>query len=462
MDFTEKRKVPRRRVSIPVLCWEADDEKRSGKAKEIASRDLSADGIAFYSPQIYPIGAVLSIDIFLPTQKKPVSCKLRVLSLEALAHKEEYVIGATFFDLKAEDRIAIASAVEKMDLYLLLDSAVKGGATDIHLTIGRPPMVRKDGRILMMAADVIEPGQVEAMLYPLLINEQIAYFEETKELDFAFSPDVNSRFRVNMHRQRGYVEAVLRSIPTTIKGFQDLGLPAQTLEQLCHEKSGLVLIAGTTGSGKTTTMMAMVDYINRTQERVVVTVEDPIEYTLKSQKGIIKQRELGSDTRSYAEALKRALRQDPDVICVGEILSADCLMAAMRAAETGHLVISTVHAPSTVSAIERSVNLFPPEHAQGLRQQLSSCLLSILFQVLLPRRQRGGRLLASELLVNSIAIKNLIREGKYTLMGNVLQTGRSQGMYTLKDNLRELFEKGLIEHEVMASFLKQDYPQQNV
>lgn len=462
MDFIEKRKAPRRRVSIPILYWEVDDEKRTGIGKEIASKDLSADGLAFYSPQIYSIGTVLSIDIFLPTQKKPISCKLRVLSLEALVHKEEYVIGATFFDLKAEDRIAIATALEKMDLYLLLDSAIKGGATDIHLTIGRPPMVRKDGRLLMMAADVIESGQVEAMLYPLLTGEQIAYFEKNKELDFAFSPDINSRFRVNMHRQRGYVEAVLRSIPTTIKGFQELGLPVQTLEQFCHEKSGLILIAGTTGSGKTTTMMAMVNYINRMYERVVVTVEDPIEYTLKSQKGIIKQRELGSDTRSYAEALRRALRQDPDVICVGEILSADCLMAAMRAAETGHLVISTVHAPSTVTALERMVNFFPPEHAQALRQQLSSCLLSILFQILLPRKQKGGRILASELLVNTIAIKNLIREGKYAQMDNVLQTGRAQGMYTLKDSLRELFEKGLIEHEVMTGFLKQDYLPQDI
>lgn len=452
MDFIEKRKVPRRKVSIPILCWEVDDEKRAGAGKEISSRDLSADGLAFYAPQIYPIGKVLAIDIFLPTQSKPVSCKARVLSVEAMAHKEEYVIGAAFFDLKAEDRIALASAVEKMDLYLLLDSALKGGATDMHLTIGRPPMVRKDGRILTMAADAIAPGQVEAMLYPLLTGDQIAYFEENKELDFAFSPDIHSRFRVNMHRQRGYVEAVLRSIPTTIKNFQELGLPVQAMEQFCREKSGLILIAGTTGSGKTTTMMAMVDYINRTQERVVVTVEDPIEYTLKSHKGIIKQRELGSDTCSYAEALKRALRQDPDVICIGEILSADCLMAAMRAAETGHLVISTVHAPGTVLAIERMVNFSPPEHAPALRQQLSACLLSVLFQVLLPRRQKGGRILASELLVNTIAIKNLIREGRYTLLGNVLQTGRSQGMHTLKDNLRELFEKGLIDHEVMAEY----------
>lgn len=456
-DPIEKRKTPRRKISIPVLCWEADDEKRSGAGKEIITKDLSADGIAFYSEQIYPLGTVLFVDIYLPVSKKPVSCKLNVLSIEAVTHKDEYVIGGIFFDLNPGDRLTIAAALEKMNLYLLLDSAIKGGATDVHLTIGRPPMVRKDGRILMMAADTIEAGEVEAMLYPLLTREQIDFFEKNKELDFAFSPDLNSRFRVNLHRQKGYVEAVLRSIPATTKEFQDLGLPAETMQRFCQEKSGLILIAGTTGSGKTTTMMAMVDYINRTQERVVVTVEDPIEYTLKSQKSIIKQRELGSDTGSYAEALRRALRQDPDVICVGEILTGECLIAAIRAAETGHLVISTVHAPDTVSAIERLVNLFPPEHAMAMRQQVSSCLISILFQLLLPRKQKGGRVLASELLVNTTALKNLIREGKYTIMGNVLQTGRAQGMYMLKDNLKELFNKGFIEHEVMAQYVKPEH-----
>ena len=165
-----------------------------------------------------------------------------------------------------------------------------------------------------MAANVIESGQVEAMLYPMMTRRQIKYFEEHKEMDFAFSPDLNSRFRVNMHSQKGYVEAVLRNIPTKVRTFEELGILGNALEQFCREKAGLVLIAGTTGAGKTTTMMSMVDYINRNQDRVVVTIEDPIEYTLKSQRSIIKQRELGSDTFSYEEGLKRALRQDPDVI----------------------------------------------------------------------------------------------------------------------------------------------------
>jgi len=276
-------------------------------------------------------------------------------------------------------------------------------------------------------------------------------------MDFAFSPDINTRFRVNMHFQKGYIEAVLRSIPAHIKTFEDLGMPIETMEHFCQQKSGLILIAGTTGAGKTTTMMSMVDFINRTQERVVMTVEDPIEYIFKSNLSIIKQRELGSDTRSYAEALKRVLRQDPDVICVGELLDGECLTAAMRASETGHLVVSTVHAPDTVAAIERMVNFFPPEHAQNIRQQLSSCLIGVLFQILIPNKQQSGRVAATELLLNNMAMKNLIREGRYNLMGNVLQTGRAQGMYTLEDTIKELYEKEIIDHEAATSFTKENY-----
>ena len=451
----EKRKEPRRKVRVPLLCWEMEGGSKIGKGKEIASKDLSGGGVSFYSGEMYPINTEMCIEIYLPSQKIPVSCKIKVVSVEAVLRGEEYLIGASFFDLNSDDRMRIASSVEKLDLYVLLKSTIDGGASDLHLTIGKPPMVRREGRILTMAGEVIEAGQVEAMLYPLMTREQIIYFEKNKEMDFAFSPDINSRFRVNLHSQKGYVEAVLRSISTNIKTFEELGMPVETMENFCSEKSGLILIAGTTGAGKTTTMISMVDFINRTQERVVITIEDPIEYMLKSERSVIKQRELGSDTRSYAEALKRVLRQDPDVICVGELLDGECLMAAMRAAETGHLVVSTVHAPDTVTAIERMVNFFPPEHALHARQQLSSCLIGILFQVLITAEQQDGRVVATELLLNSSAMKNLIREGRYNLMGNVLQTGRTQGMHTLNDSIKNLCEKGIIDSKTAAGFTQE-------
>ena len=449
MARQEKRKTQRRKIQIPVLSWEESDVDRKHKGREIVSKDISGDGIAFYSKKIYPIHTVLQIDIFLPNQKDPVSCKLRVASIEILLRGEEYLIGAAFFDLKPEDRLRIASAAEKMDLYVLLDSTVTGGATDLHLTVGRPPLVRRGKKILTMAASVIEPGQVEAMLYPLMTRQQVGQFEESKEMDFAFSPDVSTRFRVNMHSQKGYVEAVLRNIPSRVRSIEELGIPVDVLEKFCREESGLILIAGTRGAGKTTTMMSMVDHINKNQDRVIVTLEDPIEYILKSQRSIVKQRELGADTFSYGEGLKRAMRQDLDVICVGEIHDGECLINAISAAETSHLVISTVHAPDAVSAIERMVNFCPPEHAVNLRQRLASCLRGILYQERLKSGQTQGHVVATELLLNNTAMKNLIRDGRYSMMGNVLQTGRAQGMYTFKDNLRELFEKGLIDQETM-------------
>ena len=451
MTNKENRRNPRRNIRIPVFCWKIEDDRQKDNGIEIRTKDISAEGLAFYSSQIYSINTILIVDIFLPNQKKPISCKLKVVSLETTANKEEYVIGASLFDLQSKDRLLLASAVDKMDLYLLLESVLAGEASDLHLTIGRPPMVRRNGRILPMAAEVIEEGQVEAMLYPLLTQEQIAYFESNKELDFAFSPNLNSRFRVNLHKQKGYVEAVLRSVPTVVKIFEDLGLPVEAMQSFCHVKSGLILIAGKTGGGKTTTLSAMVNYINQHQEKVIITVEDPIEYIFKSEKSIVRQRELGTDTRSYAEALRRGLRQDPDVICVGEILNSECLMAAMRAAETGHVVITTVHAPDTVSAIERIVNLFQSEHAVSVRQQLSSCLVGILAQKLLPAVQ-DTRVLATELLLNNSAIKHLIREGQYSQIGNILQTSRAVGMQTFQASVNALYEEGLIDEEVKNEF----------
>ncbi|MBN1870012.1 MAG: PilT/PilU family type 4a pilus ATPase [Candidatus Omnitrophica bacterium] len=455
MASKEKRQASRRQIQVPIVCWGESTGRHPGKGKEIISRDLSGEGMAFFSETIYPIGTNLLIDIFLPNFKAPISCSLKVVRIEILPQKDEYLIGGVFFDIDAAHREAISSALGKMDLYVLLKSTVEGGASDLHLTVGRPPLVRKDGRILMMAGASIEPGQVEAMLYPLLNREQIEYFEKHKEMDFAFSPDVTSRFRVNMHSQKGYVEAVLRNVPPGIEDFSELNLPEEIMTMLCGEKSGLILIAGTTGSGKTTTMMAMVNYMNQMFEKVIITIEDPIEQTVVSKKSIVKQRELGSDTKSYAEALRHALHQDPDVICVGEILDAECLMAAMKAAETGHLVITTVHAPGAVTAIERSVNLFPPEHAQNIRQQLSSCLLGVIFQILVPDNINGGNTIATEVLLCNTAMKNLIREGNYKLMENVLQTGRAQGMYKLKDNLKELLDKGTIDIEVYKKLAKE-------
>jgi len=453
MPPQENRRSPRRKVRIPILCWRSIEEKKSENGFDLVTKDVSPEGVAFYSQRAYSIGTQLAVDVYLPGRKSPVSCLLRVVSLEVLLHKDEYVVGGSFCDMPASDHAALATALDQMDLYTLLDGATKEGASDIHLTVGRPPIVRHHGRIIAIAAKVIEPGQIEAMVYPLLTAEQLATFEREHELDFAFSPSINARFRVNLHRQRGYVEAVLRAIPTVSHTFEQLGLPPVIMERFCSESTGLFLIAGPTGSGKTTTLSSMVEFINRTEERVIITIEDPIEYTFQSKKSVIKQRELGTDTRSYAEALKRSLRQDPDVICVGELVDAESVFAALRAAETGRLVLSTINAPDVVSAVERVMRFFPSEQASIIGQQFASVFLGAIAQQLLSRKT-GGRVLATEVLINTIAAANIMREGKVSLLANVLQTGRAHGMFPFQASIQHLHTHGLIDDVVRDTHLK--------
>jgi twitching motility protein PilT len=437
------------------MLWETSAAEKTGRGKEIITRDISISGIGFYTKKIYPINTQLYIEMYVPGKPKPITSNIEVVRVEALLDKEEYIIGGIFLDVPQDELDFLSKAIGNMNISLVLDKALEAGASDIHLTVGHSPLIRSEGSVVALDMDEVKEGQIEAMLYPLLTPDQIENFLHKKEMDFAFSPSLDSRFRVNLHWQKGYVEAALRTIPTEIKKIDEIGIPVDSLKKMLSEQAGLILIAGTTGAGKTTTMSAFVDYLNSIKEYVIITVEDPIEFIHTSNKSVVKQRELGSDTLSYAEALKRSLRQDPDIICVGELLDDDCVNAAMRAAETGHLVVTTIHAPSTTQAIERIVNLYPPEHAANACQQLSSSLLCILYQLLVPGT-KDGRVMASELLINTTAMKNLIRDRKYSLMKNILQTGKSQGMYTLESNIKILQGKGLITGAVASSIVSQE------
>jgi twitching motility protein PilT len=347
----------------------------------------------------------------------------------------------------------VLECLENVDLYNILSEAKKAEASDIHLTVGQPAVFRAHGKLTYMPGKAIQDGQIRAMLYSLLNEMQVKNFETNKELDFAFSPTLDSRYRVNMHMQKGYTEAALRSIPSSVPNFKALGLPEEQLQRFCQEKAGLVLISGKTGAGKTTTLTSMIDYVNHNLQKVLVAIEDPIEFVHKSDKSIIKQRELGSDTKSYNEALKHTLRQDPDIIVVSELLDADTVLSALRAAETGHLVIATIHAPDTSQTIERIMNLFPPEHGISIRQQLSSVLLGILFQMLLPSK-KGGLVAATELLINNSAIRTSIRESRTSQIGFSIQTGSSLGMYTLETSLNRLRSNGLIDEKTIQEFTR--------
>jgi twitching motility protein PilT len=447
----DRRTAQRRSIRIPISCWATDDGRPVGPGQSLVCRDLSATGMAFDARTLYPIDSLLVAEIPLPGRSTPLVTRMRVNRLESVPGGGSYRIGVLFVDIRPEDRDSIVACLCRSDIYSIVGQGLAQGASDVHLTVGKPPVLRTKGRLLPLEAEPIVEGQIKAMLEPLLNEAQIRYLENQKELDFAFSPSVRSRFRVNLHFQRGFLEATLRSVPTSSSSFEELGLPREAMERFCRAKAGLILIAGTTGSGKTTTMASMVDYINRNLERVVITIEDPIEFTHSSQRSLIKQRELGTDTLSYAEALRRSLRQDPDVIVVGELTDGEGVLSALRAAETGHLVISTIHAPDAEQSIERLVNLFPPEHGAGLCQQLASCLLGILHQVLIPGRE-GNQLLGTELLICNHAIRNLIRERRFAQIHNCIQTGRNHGMYTLQSRLEQLHQEGLIDQAVLRKY----------
>ncbi len=454
-DPDEKRAADRRSIRVPVSCWTTDKGEAVGRPEALICQDMSATGVALECETLHRINSLLEAEIHLPGRSDPLVCGLRVIRVETnLVGRHRYRIGANFVGISDADRAFVVEVLKKVNIYSIINEALVVGASDIHLTVGRPPVVRSKGRLYHLRADPVEEGHIKAMMYPLLSEAQIETFERERELDFAFSPSVKSRFRVNLHVQRGFIEASMRSVPTYTQSFTDLGLPKAALERICRMKSGLFLVAGTTGAGKTTTMSSMVDFVNRNLERVVISIEDPIEFTHTGKKSIVKQRELGSDTNSYAEALRRSLRQDPDMIVVGEMLEADGVISALRAAETGHLVISTIHAPDTGQALERLINFFPPEHAATIGQQVSSCLLGILFQALIPGTGRG-QVLGTELMICNHAIKNLIREKRFALVDNCIQTGRKAGMYTLRSRLEDLLRKGEIEPETLEEYSRQ-------
>ncbi len=445
----ERREARRRPIFIPIVCRELTEGKALGPSIQFTLQNMSEEGIGFRSKTIYPMDMQLQAEIYLPTRKQPITPVLKIERVDSAIGSSTYFIGAAFEKIEAEEVKAILECLDSLDLYKILDEAQKIGASDIHLTVGHPAVFRLRGRMSQMKSKAIEEGQVRAMLYPLLNEMQVDIFEKTKELDFAFSPNLDTRYRVNMHMQRGFTEAALRNIPSKVPDFKRLGLPEEQLQRICQEKAGLMLISGKTGAGKTTTLTAMIDYVNRNLEKVLITVEDPIEYIHSSQKSVIKQRELGSDTQSYAEALKHTLRQDPDIIVVSELLDAEAVRAAMRAAETGHLVISTIHAPDSSQTIERILNMFPPEHSNSVGQQLSTCLLGIMYQVLVPDRKEN-LVAATEMLVCNNAIRSSIREGRYSQIGFAIQTGGALGMYSLETCLRKLVENNIIDEKTAA------------
>ncbi len=335
----------------------------------------------------------------------------------------------------------------ELDFADVLIEVMEMGASDLHLTAGSPPMVRKRGVLASLDYPNLNPQQVREIVYSILTNDQRQKLETDWQIDLAYSIPGRARFRVNAFFQRASLGAAFRLIPQDMPALADLGMPP-VLREFARKPRGIVLVTGPTGSGKSTTLAAIIDMINETRQEHIMTIEDPIEFLHKHKKCIVNQREIGADAKTFAEALKGALRQDPDVILVGEMRDLDTISTALTAAETGHLVFATLHTQDTAQTVDRIVDVFPPTQQQQVRVQLSVALQGIVTQQLLPSADGQGRVAAAEILVPTPAVRNLIREGKTHQIYSALQTGGTHGMQTMDAALADLVRRGLISRDL--------------
>ncbi len=337
-----------------------------------------------------------------------------------------------------------------MEIQELLEIAIEEDASDIHLTVGKPPTLRIDGNLIALEARVLEPEDTKNYIKSITSDAHQQLLREQGGTDFGFAYGDLARFRVSVFRQKGFYGLVLRLIPSRIRTLEEIGIPLMLKEHLFKPR-GLILITGPTGSGKTSTLASMIDIINTDTDAHILTIEDPIEYFHTHKKGIVNQREVGVDVPSFAEAIKRGLRQDPDVILVGEMRDLQTMEAAITAAETGHLVFATLHTTGAAQTIDRIIDAFPTNQQEQIRSQLSVCIEMIISQQLMPLASGRGRIAAFEILVTTPSIQNLIRENKTYRITSDLQTGGKYGMQTLDSSLLTLFTEGFIGYESMIT-----------
>lgn len=326
----------------------------------------------------------------------------------------------------------------------LLSLMIEQGASDLHITSGSPPQLRIDGNLRPVNVPPMSPAETKRLAYSILTEKQKKIFEEKNELDLSFGVKNLSRFRANVFMQRGAVSAAIRVIPYKILDFRQLGLPP-IVEELAKKPKGLILVTGPTGSGKSTTLASMVDYINRTRHGHIVTIEDPIEFIHSHKNCIVNQREIGADTGSFASALRVVLRQDPDIVLIGEIRDIETMSTALRVSETGHLTLATLHTNSAIETLNRIIDMFPENQQNQVRAQLSFVLQGIIAQTLIPRKYGGGRTIACEVLIPNAAIRNLIREEKIQQIYSSMQSGQNDtGMQTMTQDLARLVKNDII------------------
>ncbi len=340
----------------------------------------------------------------------------------------------------------------------LFRSVIEQGGSDLHITVGVPPTIRKNGKLAKIGQDNLTPADTEKFIKQLVNEEQMKELEKNRQVDFSFSLPGVGRFRVNAFKQRGVYSAAIRHVNSSVSTIKELGLP-DIVSELARKTKGLILVTGPTGSGKSTILASMIDQINEERDCHILTLEDPIEYLHKHKRSIVNQREIGNDAVSYANALKAALREDPDVIMVGELRDVDTISIALTAAETGHLVLSTLHTTGAVSTIDRIIDIFEPHRQQQVRVQLSMVLQGIISQQLIRRRDEPGRIAAIEVMVATPSIRNLIREGKTHRIDSYIKSGAEFGMQSMDSSLVKLYREGRISYEDVFAYA---FSQENI
>ena len=338
-----------------------------------------------------------------------------------------------------------------MNLEQILETTIAAQASDVHLVVGIPPVARVNGSLLHMGNQILTAEDTEIFARQILGEQLFEKFLETGECDASYAYQEINNFRVNVYKQRSYCSVAMRLIPAEMPSLESLGLP-EVFRQLCMKRDGLILVTGPTGSGKTTTLAAMVDYMSRNRNEHIITIEDPIEYLFSHGSGIVTQRQLGQDTKSFDLAIRAAMREDPDVIIVGEMRDLETISAAITAAETGHLVLSTLHTIGAAQTIDRIIDVFPADQQTQIRYQLSGVLEAVISQRLVPNRTNDGRSLALEIMLGSHGISNLIREGKTNQITNSIQLGNDSGMITMDQSLTKLYKRGEIDEKNLLKF----------
>ena len=449
----DRREKCRSFLNIPFTFEVTDPLNKTTATKILVIRDMSENGLYFESDEIFPLATELKIKFQLPNNNSIINATIKVIRIETPEFKK-INIAASFSSINEADKENIRKLVERININKLLEAAIKRNASDLHILANQAPIIRVDGELEALEMQPFTPEEINQLLYSIMTKQQIRIFEKDKELDFGIQYDARTRFRINLHQQKGFLEATLRLINTKEFSYEELNIP-DVVKDLARQREGLILITGPTSSGKSTTISAMVDLINRERKAIIVTLERPIEYVHTNIKSIIKQREIGIDTNSFATALKSTLRQDPNIIIVGELDDMETIATALIAAEAGYLVIASFHAPNTIQAIDRLANMFPSEHRRKILNQIADCLNAVVVQLLIPKTNKKGRILTCEILLVNDAVKRNIRKDELFQIPNIIQTSKASKMQSMEASVIKAYENGIVDGTTMEYYTKE-------